>query len=260
MKFFHQSTLQRRRRTKVAALKNNEGDWVDNPRQVRKLIDDHFISLFTSEGSRDWGRILECLNPKVSDEMNEALIKTISVEEVKDAAMQMGGLKAPGPDDFSGIFYQSNWDTLARDVNDWISELMLGSMDPRKLNATHLVLVPKVQNPNSVSQFRPISLCNYSYKVLSKVLANRMKHLIPDINSPSQNAFVAGRSIQDNIGIAHELFHFLKTRKARHKFELGVKLDMHKAYDRVEWDFLMAVMEKLGFHWRWRRLVLGCIS
>ena len=69
-----------------------------------------------------------------------------------------------------------------------------------------------------------------------------------------------GRLIQDNIGIAHELFHFLKMRKAKSKFELGIKLDMHKAYDRVEWDFLMAVMEKLGFDHRWRGLIMGCIS
>ena len=172
----------------------------------------------------------------------------------------MGGLKAPGPDGFPRIFYQTNWDTLARDVNEMIKEMMLGSVDPRRLNATHLVLIPKVQNVDSVSQFRPISLCNYSYKVLSKVLANRLKQIIPALISPKQNAFVEGRLIQDNIGIAHELFHFLKTRKARYKFELGIKLDMHKAYDRVECDFLLIVMEKLGFDGRWKSLILGCIS
>ena len=193
-------------------------------------------------------------------EMNKALVIPVSEDEVKNAAMQMGGLKASGPNGFSRIFYQSNWETLARDVNEMIKELMLGSVDPRRLNATHLVLIPKVQNPDSVSQFRPISLCNYSYKVLSKVLANRLKLFIPDIISPTQNAFVEGRLIQDNIGIAHELFHFLKTRKAKYKFELGIKLDMHKAYDRVEWDFLLEVMEKLGFDNRWRSLLLGCIS
>ena len=137
---------------------------------------------------------------------------------------------------------------------------MNGVEEPRRLNATHLVLIPKIQNPDSVSQFRPISLCNYSYKVFSKVLANRLKVFIPELISSSQNAFVVGRLIQDNIGIAHELFHFLKTRKTKKKFELAVKLDMQKAYDRVEWDFLLAVMEKLGFDSRWCTLILGCIS
>ncbi|KAM1778364.1 hypothetical protein ACFX12_039868 [Malus domestica] len=75
-----------------------------------------------------------------------------------------------------------------------------------------------------------------------------------------QSAFVSGRQIQDNIGIAHEMFHFLKLRKAKYKFEMGIKLDMHKAYDRVEWDFLEAVMERMGFCSQWRSLVMGCVK
>ncbi|KAM1833418.1 hypothetical protein ACFX13_023244 [Malus domestica] len=111
---------------------------------------------------------------------------------------------------------------------------MQGSSSPATLNATYIVLIPKVPHPETVSQFRPISLCNYSYKVLSKVLANRLKVILPMLISPSQNAFVVGCQIQDNIGIAHEMFHFLKGRTAKRKFEMGVKLDMQKAYDRVE--------------------------
>ncbi|CAN6570663.1 unnamed protein product [Malus baccata var. baccata] len=204
--------------------------------------------------------MLDCVTSKVSEEMNVALTATVSVEEIKTAAMKMGGLKAPGPDGFQGIFYQSQWDIIASDVNNMIVDLMNGSLQPLRLNATHLALIPKVQNPESVSQFRPISLCNYSYKILSKVLANRLKRWLPMLISTTQNAFVEGRQIQDNIGIAHELFHFLKNRKTKCNFELGIKLDMHKAYDRVEWDFLMAVMEKMGFNSRWRSLIMGCIS
>lgn len=96
------------------------------------------------------------------------------------------------------------------------------------------MLIRKVPNPESVSQYRPISLCNYLYKILSKVLTNHLRPLLSELISPTQNAFVAGRQIHDNIGIAHELFHFLKTRRTKGKFELGIKLDMHKVYDRVE--------------------------
>lgn len=150
----------------------------------------------------------------------------------------MGGLKASGPDGFQGIFYQSFWENIVVDVNELVFALVDGNIIPSRLNSTHIVLIPKVPNLESVSQFQPISLCNYSYKILSKVLANRLKPLLPALIIHMQNVFVAGRQIQDNIGIAYELFHFLKLRKTKSKFKLGIKLDMHKAYDMVEWDFL----------------------
>ncbi|KAM1025338.1 hypothetical protein ACFX2C_038517 [Malus domestica] len=107
--------------------------------------------------------------------MNMTLLEPVSEDEIKDAALKMGGLKASGPDGFQGIFYQSFWVNIKEDVNNLVRFLMQGTYSPCKLNATHIVLIPKVQNPKSVSQFRPISLCNYSYEVLSKVLANKLK-------------------------------------------------------------------------------------
>ncbi|CAN6545401.1 unnamed protein product [Malus baccata var. baccata] len=191
--------------------------------------------------------------------MNMGLVTPVSDDEIKEAVLEMGCLKAPGPDRFQGVFYHSFWETIRADVLAVVKALIQDSTIPGTLNATHIVLIPKVANPESVSQFRPISLCNYSYKILSKVLANRLRVLMPTIISPSHNAFVAGRQIQDSIGIAHELFHFLKERTAKTKFELGIKLDMQKAYDRVEWDFLEAVMNKMGFCLMWRQLVMGCV-
>lgn len=125
---------------------------------------------------------------------------------------------------------------------------MGGNDKPRDLNTTNLILIPKTNEPQTMTHFRPISLCNFSYKIFSKVLANRIKPLLPSIISQAQSAFVSERLIQDNILIAHEVFHFLKLRKSTKTFEMGVKLDMNKAYDRVEWDFLENVMLKMGFH------------
>lgn len=184
--------------------------------------------------------------------MNQDLLMPISEEEIVIVVRQMGVLKAPRPDGCQGIFYHSFWNSIVKEVTEMVLFLSKDDMSPRQLNATHIVLIPKVPNPESVSQFRPISLCNFSYKVFSKVLSNRLKPLLPKIISPMQNAFVGGRQIQDNIGIAHELFHFLKLRKTKSKFELGIKLDMHKAYDWVEWDFLDAVMERM-------RIIMGCV-
>ncbi|CAN6706248.1 unnamed protein product [Malus baccata var. baccata] len=259
-KFFHQSTLQRRRRNMILKLKADDGQWVEHPSRVRQMVEDHFQNLFKFGGPRHWGALLDCVPPGITEEMNRDLIAPVSDEEIKAAVMNMGRLKAPRPDGFQGIFYQSFWEDLKTDVHSLIRTLLHEEVGPNTLNATHVVLIPNVPNPEMVSQFHPISLCNYSYKVLSKVLANRLKVVLPNIISSSQNAFVAGRQIHDNIGIAHEMFHFLKGRKAKTKYELGLKIDIQKAYDRVEWDFLDAIMGIMGFCNRWRQLIMGCVS
>jgi len=108
-----------------------------------------------------------------------------------------------------------------------------GTLDPF-LNQTYITLIPKVKNPESINQFRPISLCNFSYKIIAKVLANRLKRWLPEIITSEQSAFVQGRQIQDNILIVQEVIHQLRIKKRKKKFQAIMKLDMQKAYDRVK--------------------------
>ncbi|KAM1778363.1 hypothetical protein ACFX12_039867 [Malus domestica] len=151
--FFHQSTLQRRRRNCVVKLQDEGQRWVENQESIRHTFDEHYINLFTSSGPRDWGQSLHCIQHTVSDQMNVDLTRPVGVEEIKLAAFQMGGLKAPGPDGFQGIFYQTFWNTLIADVNCNVQDYMQGVCFPKRLNSTHIVLVPKVKNPVSMGQF-----------------------------------------------------------------------------------------------------------
>jgi hypothetical protein len=130
--------------------------------------------------------------------------------------------------------------------NAVIQFLNNGQFD-KEINATNIALVPKKKNPSRVIDFWPISLCNVVYKLIAKVLANRHKRVLGEIISLNQSAFIPGRLIIDNVLIAFEAFHTMNSRLFRKEGYKALKLDMSKAYDRVEWDFLELIMRQLGF-------------
>jgi hypothetical protein len=126
-------------------------------------------------------------------------------------------------------------------------------------NHKFISLVPKQMGPSMVHHFRPISLCNIIYKIISKILANRLKGLLHHFISPYQSAFVPSRTIQDNSIMAHELLHSLQSKRGRGGL-MAVKIDMKKAFDRMEWNFLLSIMLKLGFHPTWVNWIRICVS
>ena len=121
------------------------------------------------------------------------------------------------------------------------------------------MLIPKVKNPERMSEFRSISLCNVIYKIISKVLANRLKQVLPQIISPTQSAFVPGWLITDNVLVAYETLHTMHSKKKGEKGSLAPKLDISNAYDRVEWQFLQSIMEKMGFLAGWIERVMSYV-
>lgn len=127
-----------------------------------------------------------------------------------------------------------------------------------ELNQTLLVPIPKVANPQELSQYRPISLCNMLYKICSKAMANILRGILDEIVSEEQSAFVPGRLITDNVLIAYKCIHYLRAKKGK-TGACGIKLDMAKAYDRIEWNHLHAIMVALGFSDRWRDLIMKCV-
>ncbi|CAB4262919.1 unnamed protein product [Prunus armeniaca] len=227
---------------------------------VRSIIEDYFKNLFTSERPRDWGDILAFVPAVISDDINASLLAPISNEEIRITVFQMVALKSPGPDGFSGIFYQKYWSIVGNDVCRLVKNFFSNTMSMETLNRTEIALIPKVPHPEWVTQFRPISLCNYSYKIISKILANRLQPFLDKFISPQQCAFIPGRQIQDNVLVAHEAFHSLKIRRKTKIFEMGLKLDMSKAYDRIEWDFVQAVLLKMSFARQWVGWVMRCLS
>jgi hypothetical protein len=141
-----------------------------------------------------------------------------------------------------------------------VLRVLRGEDNMEEINQIFIVLIPKVANPEELGQFRPISLCNMIYKIGSKVAANRFKVCLPEIISEEQSAFVPGRLIMDNIITAYECLHFMKKNRAKKNRFCALKLDMRKAYDRLEWSYLETVMIKLGFHRLWVKMVMRLVT
>lgn len=128
-----------------------------------------------------------------------------------------------------------------------------------QLTDTNIVLIPKKTCTVFMTDLRPISLCNVVYKIISKVLANKLKEVIDKVISETQSAFIPGRLITDNIMIAYEFMHYLRRKNKGKKGWMALKLDMSKAYDRVEWGFLRAMLTKLGFEDKITNLFMACV-
>ncbi|CAN1752111.1 Transposon TX1 uncharacterized 149 kDa protein [Linum perenne] len=146
--------------------------------------------------------------------------------------------KVPGPDGLNPCFFQTFWHVVGGAVSESCRSWLTHFLIPENVHATNIVLLPKKPNPVSTADLRPISLCDVRYRLVSKVLANRLRRIIPQIIGVEQSAFVEGRSIVNNVLIATETLHTMNTRRYAKDGEFVVKIDISKAFDRVEWSYL----------------------
>lgn len=165
------------------------------------------------------------------------LAQLYSTEEVALALSQMSPIKSSGPDSFPVLFFKKYWHTLGSSISNCVLDFLNHHNLPVALNYTFIVLIPKVSSPKCMSEFRPISLCNVIYKIGSKVIANRIKPYLNDIISPTRSAFVPRRLITDNVLVAFKVNHFTNYKTQGNKGYMALKLDISKAYNRIEWNF-----------------------
>ncbi|KAK2647697.1 hypothetical protein Ddye_015186 [Dipteronia dyeriana] len=171
----------------------------------------------------------------------------------------MNPSKAPGKDGLSAMFYQKFRDTIGTSVTAACLEILNGGRSVEDINSTVITLIPKTQNPVSMTDYRPISLCNVVYKIIAKVITNRLKGVMGKVISENQCAFIPGRLIFDNTIVGFECLHRLKINW-RKKGSMAIKIDIAKAYDRVEWNFIEKMMLRMGFSTKWVKLVMNCVS
>ncbi|CAM8966334.1 unnamed protein product [Rhodiola kirilowii] len=262
-RYFHLRASQRRKSNRIREIQGSSGDIITNEEAICGEVVNYFRSkVFQSDRGRSSNRVQQEVSfiPRcVSEDMAATLNAPFSDLEVQDAIFQMYPIKAPSPDGFSAIFFQKSW----RFVKEKVTYSVLEMLNSRKLeegvNKTLITLIPKCKSPKRIEEYRPISLCNVAAKIVTKVLANRLKTILPSIISESQSVFVPGRLISDNILMAHEILHFIKTRRRQKSGYCSLKLDMTKAYDRVEWDFLEEIQRRMGFPERWIEMIMACV-
>ena len=233
-RYFHSEVEGRRKKNSISALQRDDGTWCESEEEVEGEINEYFEKLFTSSNPRQFDAILRGIPQVIIDQMNRKLTKPVSEMEVRKAVFSLHPNKAPGPDGMTPFFFQHFWDVLKNDLIAAISSFFHSGQLLQAINETIITLIPKVESPISVSQYRPISLCNVVYRIISKILVNRLKPFLHHCISSNQSAFIPGRQIIDNIVIAHESIHCLNHRRTGSNEFMTLKLDMAKTYDRVE--------------------------
>jgi hypothetical protein len=259
--YFHISTLTRRSANRINGIKDDAGNWLSNLEDIKA----HFISGFHSLYQTDqiscqltptplpcWGAIL-------SIEEANTIASPPSDSEILYALNSMKPFKAPGNDGLHASFFQRFWMIVGLSVKNAVKNIFSTGIMSQDLNQTLIALISKQQGPETLSHYRPISLCNTVYKIITKLLVLRIKPYLPALVSPFQTAFVSGRRGLDNLIIAQELVYTLSKKRGKQGFMI-VKIDLEKAFDRMEWSFVRRVLIHFGFPPMIIKLILSCIS
>lgn len=195
----------------------------------------------------------------VTLEQNQDLVKQPTIEEVKQVVFGLNGDTAGGPDGFKGKFFHCCWEIICDDVFSMVRDIFNGQELPKFVTHTNLVLLPKNKKVNTFSDMRPISLSNFLNKVFSRVIHERLVHLLSDLISDEQVGFIKGRSIVENMLLTQEIITDIRLRTKAGP-NVVMKLDMTKAYDKLSWLFMTKVLRKMGFCERFIGIVYGIVS
>ena len=172
----------------------------------------------------------------------------------------MHPLTAPGLDGMNPLFYQHFWPIVGECVTKCVLDFLNLGVIPPKFNETHITLIPKDKDPKKITGYWPISLSNVVSRISSKVLANRLKVVLPTIISENQSAVMSNRLIIDNILVVFEVMNHISQKRGGLTGEMALKLDMSKTYDKVEWGGLVQIIGRMGFHTKWIKIIMRCLS
>ncbi|KAH0757928.1 hypothetical protein KY290_021421 [Solanum tuberosum] len=244
-KFFHSYVRGRRKKLHIESIKDIRGVEVHSNDQKGEIEVEYFQNQFSEEERhRDYG-LLQHIPRLISEEQNEEMFQLPRKEEVRKVVFKLNGENASGPDCFSGSFFQHCWEIIGEDLTRLVKAFFCGQELPKFITHTNIVLIPKKEKVQEFKDLRRISLSNFTNKVISRMIHERIVGVLPNIISQNQSGFVKRRSITENVLLAQEIIRDMHLRNKQ--TNEVVKLDMAKASDRVDWIFLTKVLRKFGF-------------
>jgi hypothetical protein len=256
--YFHRIAKIKNTTNHISSLMNGDVA-LNSSNEVSAHVVDHFSSLFTQAGSFvDNGLVEEVIPNLITDRINDMLTNIPSMEEIKSAVFSLNNDSAPGPDGFGACFFQTYWDIISQDVINAVLQFFTTGWILPNFNSNTIVLIPKVSNANSLNQYRPIALANFKFKILSKIIADRLASIMPAITSVQQRGFIKGRSIKDCICLTSEAINVLHKKSVIGN--LALKVDIAKAFDTLNWDFLLKVLKCFGFSQRFCKWILAILQ
>ncbi|GJS31911.1 RNA-directed DNA polymerase, eukaryota, reverse transcriptase zinc-binding domain protein [Tanacetum coccineum] len=244
--YFHKVVKGRMSRSRIEVLYDDSGNLCHGD-DITNIFVSHFSSfLGTQDHVYDVEDANNLFKKRLDADIALDLIKPINNKEIKDALFSIDDNKASGPDGYSSMFFKAAWNVVGQDLCSAVKELFAKGKLLSEINTTLISLIPKVKSPARVTDYRPISYCNVVYKVISKVITNRLKLVLNGLIDVNQSAFIPGRQCSDNILLTQE---FMRNYSWGHMAKnCAFKVDIQKAYDTVSWKFLEFCLRNFGFH------------
>lgn len=264
-KYFHSIVKKRRVYGRILKIKNDDGDWITNYSDMEMHMIEFFQKAYSSNpDDPPVDYILDELDgfnvPCLTEAQCWNLSRNISEDEVHTTLFQMKGFKALGPDGLPPGIFQQNWDTVKSNLTRMIDSFFRNGHLLKEFNHTYITLIPKVSIPSFMKDFHPICLCNFVYKIISKIVANRIKPFIDILIDPDQIAFIKGRKISDSIFLASKIMSFIHKAEKHKTNWCALKLDMAKAFDRLSRNFIKVVLIKMNFPLPCINVIWQCIT
>ncbi|KAK1429871.1 hypothetical protein QVD17_12158 [Tagetes erecta] len=255
--FFHNTLKSKNHRARIDVILDREGV-VHEGEDVQKLFVTHYVNFLGCAGDVSLEPYPELFSNRLDANVAGNMVRSVTDMEIKNAMFAIGDHKAPGPDGYSAAFFKHAWPILGKDVTLAVKDFFLTGRLLQEWNHTLIALIPKVQSPSYVNDYRPIACCNVVFKCISKIVADRMKMCLDSIVSANQSAFVPGRRISDNILLTQELMHNYHRKYGPPR--CAFKVDIQKAYDTVDWKFLRTILVGFGFHPKMVNWIMVCVT